>query len=335
MNRGTNLGADGLGVLQGGAVNIDSTGHQIGLVPTNPPIPNEFGKSNVANTIAMALTGSNVNSATNQFFFNTVDNSSPLNPQKFSVFGQLDPASDAELAALAATPTHKLTNTTLAHDFPPAGFNQVPLNNYNGSAATFPGDARLNNYIVVTSTDVLKRDEYLMYKAVSSNPNLVTASVHNEFLTLNAVPGKTGTARIRVTATDLAGKRVVQILKVTLTAAPVITGVTITPDQASPVTTLTANPIATPSSGVTFTYQWFQNGFPIPITTQTFNLTTFQQTSVDPTNNPNVHFSVKVGDRFTVQVTPTETAGSILGATFTSDPVTIATAAPDPITLVP
>jgi hypothetical protein len=84
---------------------------------------------------------------------------------------------------------------------------------------------------------------------------------------------------------------------------------------------------------VTFTYQWLQNGNPIPVATQTLDLTAFQQLVID-SNNPNVHHSVKVGDRFSVLVTPTETAGSIKGATFLSDPVTIATASPDAITLV-
>jgi hypothetical protein len=66
---------------------------------------------------------------------------------------------------------------------------------------------------------------------------------------------------------------------------------------------------------------------------QTLDLTAFQQTSVDPIFDPNVHFTVKVGDKFSVIVTSTQTAGSIKGAAFTSDPVTTATAIPDPIVL--
>ncbi len=83
---------------------------------------------------------------------------------------------------------------------------------------------------------------------------------------------------------------------------------------------LTATPTADPVDGntVTFTYQWEQNGIPIAsATSQTLDLTTV---------------TVAVNDTFAVRVTPT--AGAVTGPEFLSDPVTIATASPNPITLV-
>src|SRR6478752_464134 len=67
-------------------------------IPAGAPIVNEFalaqyavggGPVNVRGTIAMATVGGNPNSATTQFFFNLVDNSSNLDTQNggYTVFG--------------------------------------------------------------------------------------------------------------------------------------------------------------------------------------------------------------------------------------------------------
>ncbi|MFO0968244.1 MAG: peptidylprolyl isomerase [Gemmataceae bacterium] len=325
FHRKTTTAADGIAVLQGGGLTLNSTGNGFTLTPIGPSIPNEFGASNTANTIAMAQSGGDPNSANNQFYFNTASNAGQLDPQSFTVFGQLaDAASQSELAALAATPTQNVTNTTLTHDFPPASFNQFPLNNYSGSSATFPGDATRNNFLVITSIDVVKRDEFLTYSLVSnSNSALVTASLNKEFLTLNAAPGQTGSATLTLRATDRLGVFVEQTLTVQLTAAPAVTAVTITPNIPANVTTLTANPTATPlnANPVTFAYQWLQNGFPRSgATSQTLNISTI---------------TVKPGDTFSVKVTPSELVGAtnVTGAPFMNDLVTIATVSP--ITLVP
>jgi peptidyl-prolyl cis-trans isomerase B (cyclophilin B) len=78
-------------MLQGGGFNPDMT-----QKPVNAPIKNEAtnGLKNKAGTIAMART-SVVDSATSQFFINTVDNkfldNAGLNPDKFgyAVFGKV------------------------------------------------------------------------------------------------------------------------------------------------------------------------------------------------------------------------------------------------------
>lgn len=58
-------------------------------IPTRPPIDSEAGNglSNVAGTIAMALFGSDVDSATSQFYINLVDND--LLDPSFTVFGKV------------------------------------------------------------------------------------------------------------------------------------------------------------------------------------------------------------------------------------------------------
>ena len=104
-------------------------------------VKSEYKTSNTRGTIAMALSGNSsgtdINSATNQWFFNTVDNSGSLDTQKFTVFGQV--ANDAGLAIMdkiaAVRPYDGL--------FDP--FHQVPLINYNG------GNVTAANYVLVKS----------------------------------------------------------------------------------------------------------------------------------------------------------------------------------------
>jgi cyclophilin family peptidyl-prolyl cis-trans isomerase len=58
--------------------------------PTRPPIKNESGNglSNVRGSIAMART-SDLDSATSQFYINTVDNAAHLDRNRYCVFGQV------------------------------------------------------------------------------------------------------------------------------------------------------------------------------------------------------------------------------------------------------
>ncbi|MBX3364323.1 MAG: peptidylprolyl isomerase [Phycisphaeraceae bacterium] len=65
-------------VLQGGGYEYtDSDGFRRVFDETLGPIVNEFGRPNIARTIAMAKFGNNPNSATSEFFFNLSDNSGP------------------------------------------------------------------------------------------------------------------------------------------------------------------------------------------------------------------------------------------------------------------
>jgi peptidyl-prolyl cis-trans isomerase A (cyclophilin A) len=140
-------------VIQGGGYTL-SNGQPV-AIPTNPagPVSNEFKDSNVAGTIAMALTSGNVNSATDQFFFNVTDNSSVLNQQDFTVFGQvLDPASTFVMGAIAASKICSLS--TQWHDTTGV-FATVPTVNYSSACATDSPAATAANLIVINSVKLL------------------------------------------------------------------------------------------------------------------------------------------------------------------------------------
>jgi cyclophilin family peptidyl-prolyl cis-trans isomerase len=127
-------------VIQGGGFQVQNS--SIIATPTNAPVVNEFHLSNTRGTIAMAKLGSDPNSATSQWFFNEADNSANLDSQNggFTVFGKiLDAASLAVMDEIAGLPTYDLSSANPA-------FNQIPLDNYQGS-----GNAQISNLVTVSS----------------------------------------------------------------------------------------------------------------------------------------------------------------------------------------
>ncbi len=76
-------------VLQGGGFTWN--GSSFVQSPTDPPVVNEFGRSNLFGTIAMAKVGGDPDSATDQFFYNLGDNSANLDNQNggFTVFARV------------------------------------------------------------------------------------------------------------------------------------------------------------------------------------------------------------------------------------------------------
>jgi cyclophilin family peptidyl-prolyl cis-trans isomerase len=197
-------------VLQGGGATVQKTssGTTMTSITTLPPISNEFSVSNTPGTLAMAQSAGNPNSATDQFFFNLVNNSRSLDPQQFTVFGKVaDASSQAVLNSLASTPTKNESGTPAAAANPTVDLQNVPLINYSGTH--FPTDASPSNFLTISSVTVVNRPDFLTYSVVAnSNPGLVTASITNENLTLSYAPNMTGTAVITVQATNSIGASV-------------------------------------------------------------------------------------------------------------------------------
>ena len=180
-----------------------------------------------------------------------------------------------------------------------------------------------------TTTDPLGLPVTLAYQWLQ-NGNVISGATA-QTLSLSTLTVKKGdTFSVKVTPSDgtpLTGATVTSsalsvaaISPIKLTAsAPVVTGVTITPDNAMSIATLTANATAVDPQNlaVTFAYQWLQNGNPITgATGQTLSLT---------------GLTVAAGDTFTVQVTPSD-GTPLTGVLFTSSAVTIATSSPITLT---
>src|SRR5689334_827235 len=115
-------------VIQGGGYQWSDANGPV-AIPQNAPVVNEFKVSNTRGTLAMAKLGNDPNSATSQWFFNEVDNSSNLDNTNggFTVFGKV--ANDASLAVMdqiANEPVYDASGTF------GADFSSLPLVNYDG-----------------------------------------------------------------------------------------------------------------------------------------------------------------------------------------------------------
>ncbi len=125
-------------VIQGGGFQLIS-GTPV-AIPSDAPILNEYKLLNTRGTIAMAKT-SDPNSATTQWFFNEVDNSSTLNGSNsggFTVFGKI--ANQAGLNVMDAIGALPISNQGTP-------FDQLPVINYSSGAL------QDSNYVLVTSID--------------------------------------------------------------------------------------------------------------------------------------------------------------------------------------
>jgi cyclophilin family peptidyl-prolyl cis-trans isomerase len=257
------VASSAISVLQGGGMSLvspTSTPPGLQLTESSPPtIPNEFSSANLntAGTIAMAESSA-LNSGSDQFFFNTINNPSlnapgTDNAQAFTVFGKLsNTSSTTALAALATTGVQDMNSAAGASAITAGGVDltDLPLNNYTGSTTTFPGDTKTSNFMVINSIIVTKPDqEFLTYSVTSnSNPGLVTAAFlpnHPEQLALTYHSG-IGTAKITVTATDRFGASTSQTFTVTVpNQAPTGTSKTVSTPEG------TAYPFLTTDFGFT------------------------------------------------------------------------------------
>jgi cyclophilin family peptidyl-prolyl cis-trans isomerase len=125
-------------IIQGGGYTfIDGA---VGEVPTNPPVANEPGISNLRGTIAMAKQGGDPNSATSQWFINLADSSENLDGQNggFTVFGQVTGDGMDVIDAIAAL---RVWNAG-------APFTNLPLIDYPGSGSIS------DEYLVMTDLEV-------------------------------------------------------------------------------------------------------------------------------------------------------------------------------------
>jgi cyclophilin family peptidyl-prolyl cis-trans isomerase len=166
-------------VIQGGGY-TDSTG-TIEAIPTRAPVVNEYNLSNVRGTLAMAKIGSDPNSATSQWFFNTADNSSTLNSQDggFTVIGQVTDTNG--LAVMDAINALQTVNEG-------SPFDELPVINYSSGTPTASNLVTVNGIATVPAPGFFAGQQnigngvyylqfpngnYFGYYTYLSNPNYI------------------------------------------------------------------------------------------------------------------------------------------------------------------
>ena len=128
-------------IIQGGGFSFNES--LFNYVPTDPPIENEFGLSNVRGTVAMAKLGTDPDSATSQWFINLADNSANLDQQNggFTVFATVVEGMDV-VDAIASLPVTGIIGLE------PLG-SAVPLRNWTPADPFIPQD----NLVIVSNAE--------------------------------------------------------------------------------------------------------------------------------------------------------------------------------------
>ena len=117
-------------VIQGGWLKLDEATNTANPIAPRPNIKNEFKRSNVRGTVAMAKVAGDPDSANSQWFVNLADNSFlDSSNGGFTVFGQIDAAGMAVVDAISRLPTANL-NASLPTT-PVINYTAPPLRNAN------------------------------------------------------------------------------------------------------------------------------------------------------------------------------------------------------------
>lgn len=191
VHRLTRQASDGLGVIQGGGFTV--SGSTVTAIATDPPINNDFDPANpnVRGSIAMARLGGDVNSATSQWFINTIANAT-LDTQEFTVFGHVIPSSLAIVDAIAALTdfdVRELTGVT--------ALGETPLRDYTpfsvalaGSVATTSGSPTVTG-TGTTFTTAIPADKQIRIGGQTFEVNTVNSDTELT-LTTNATTTASG-----------------------------------------------------------------------------------------------------------------------------------------------
>jgi peptidyl-prolyl cis-trans isomerase A (cyclophilin A) len=136
-------------IVQGGGYAFEGAWPLTALTP-NDAVANEAVYSNVRGTIAMAKKGGDINSATNQWFFNLNDNSDNLDRQNggFTVFGQVIGDGMQIIDKIAEL---ELCNFNQLEDIP-----MVINDDQTCADMNAPG---LNNFVVVENITIIDSSE--------------------------------------------------------------------------------------------------------------------------------------------------------------------------------
>lgn len=170
-------------VLQGGGNRFETDNNPaLTAIPTVAPIMNEFHRSNVARTIAMAKLGGDPNSATSQFFFNLANNSGNLDNQNggFTVFAKvIDDASWNVVLAIAGLDTANLVNAPQFSGNPAsASLQEVPVTtSFQTPNVTEASLVNLTNVEIIKAANTT-----LYYTQTVYYPEGFAGATINEFL---------------------------------------------------------------------------------------------------------------------------------------------------------
>jgi len=245
-------------VVQGGGfkAEFDDQGQPIGIEERDPVV-NEFNRSNLRGTLAMAKFSGDPDSATSQWFVNLTDNSANLDTQNggFTVFARVIGSGMDVWDEIGELPTFSLGGA----------FNATPLQNLQQDQdAVMP-----ENFVKIATVreaslfpSAAFEAAVLTAEATSSNESLVEAEVVGGELRLSFPSKATGSAMVTVTVADNHGNEAEGGFEVTLDLLP--PEVVSAPLGRAVLAGSTARLSVEAASNRPLSYQWLFEGEPIP-----------------------------------------------------------------------
>ena len=229
-------------VIQGGGFTV--AGNSVNAIPTDAPVALENKVSNLRGTLAMART-SDLNSATSQWFVNTVNNAAQLDANNggYTVFARVLGNGMTVADAIAA-----LTITDASSQLG-ATFTELPVLGLPVTAANL---VLVRSIVTVPVYPAATGDAAVVrYTATNANAAVATGTIAGSALTLRGIAA--GTANVTVRITDSNGSAAEAVFAVTVVASvPVITG------QPLGVTAAAGQTVALniAATGDGLTYEW-------------------------------------------------------------------------------
>jgi cyclophilin family peptidyl-prolyl cis-trans isomerase len=228
IHRHATFASTGVAVIQGGGYAYlpnPFNGQPIFLhIPTDPPVQNEYLLPNVRGTIAMAKSAGLPDSATSEWYFNLIDNSTVLdsnNSGGFTVFGEVIAGMDV-VDAIAGLPTQP--SYLPMSDGTTRLFSELPVYNYDKTIGLQP-------YNLVTVTKISK---FIETETLSGATAVFTAAHDMTFSSATALDSTT-TASLLAAFTQPADKTIEfssgGILTFTVSGAACQTACTVTLDN--------------------------------------------------------------------------------------------------------
>jgi len=257
-----------ISIVQGGGYRLPL----VTTIPKLPPVALEYQLPNVRGALAAAR-GSDINSATSEWFFNVRDNAITLDPANgggYTVFGRVLGTGMTVVDAIAALPVSNQSGTTDPNQL----FGTLPVRNYSGGNASTENLVMVNSVREVATYPGSDAVPILSFTLQNSAPGIVTEGLSGSVLSLT--PRNVGTASVTVRATDTYGNVVEATFAVIVTTTPPAITVQPVPQSFAAGATVALNVLATGATS----YQWRRNGVMIPgATSATLTLNNAQPTN--------------------------------------------------------
>ena len=209
-------------VLQGGSYTYDTTTSAIGIVPRDPPVPNEPGISNSAATVSIPKRANEPNGGSSGFFINMGENGPQLDGQNggFTVFGRVTRSTFPVAQIFQSSNNFTIWDFSI---FLGGDFDTVPVfNSYTDPPPPLPDET---TYIILQSAFLTPLsafdagdDTTLGYGLLgNTDTSLVNAILSGDVLELFFAPDTTGSALVTTGAIDSVGNVVGNRIPVIIT----------------------------------------------------------------------------------------------------------------------